>query len=229
MSRRSIMAAIPLAGASAIAQNGNAAVVGHPNHSDKAGRLDYLMSQDAMYRLMQGWMFRDLGQWNDLATLFHPEATIEVTWFEGTVADFIKASQRMRGSSTKTKHFIATPLVEYKGDRALAETNAVVIVDDAKVGLGCNAHTRCFDRVERRNGVWRILKRSVFYDTATFTFPAGLVEIDKAEVSKYPHEYAALGYLLGKGGFPVERVFPTRGSDQEKTVKTEAHQWLSRS
>ena len=32
---------------------------------------------------IQGWIFRDLGEWSRLRTLFHLDATIEVTWFEG--------------------------------------------------------------------------------------------------------------------------------------------------
>jgi hypothetical protein len=36
---------------------------------------------------------------------------------------------------------------------------------------------------------------------------------------KYPREYAPLAYLLAKSAFPVNRVYPTKGSDLEKTIK----------
>jgi hypothetical protein len=45
-------------------------------------------------------------------------------------------------------------------------------------------------------------------------------------VRRYPREYASLGYLLEKSGFPVKRVFATKGSDLEKTMKTDGHAWL---
>ena len=45
--------------------------------------------------LMTGWIHRDLAQWNDLRTLFHPDGEIEVTWFEGKASDFVDASMRM--------------------------------------------------------------------------------------------------------------------------------------
>jgi hypothetical protein len=50
-----------------------------------------------------------------------------------------------------------------------------------------------------------------------------------AAVSKalaYPREYAPLAYLLEKSGFPVKRVFATKGSDLEKTMKANGQAWL---
>jgi hypothetical protein len=34
---------------------------------------------------------------------------------------------------------------------------------------------------------------------------------DLLAVQKYPREYAPLAYLLEKSGFPVNRVYPTKG------------------
>jgi hypothetical protein len=81
-------------------------------------------------------------------------------------------------------------------------------------------------RVEKRDGVWKIVDRQAIYDMCTFTFPTGIVEIDNVAVQKYPREYAALGYLLEKSGFPVNRVYPTKGSDLEKTIKAKGQTWL---
>jgi hypothetical protein len=54
-----------------------------------------------------------------------------------------------------------------------------------------------------------------------------VVEIDRKLVKKYPREYAALAYLLEKSGFPVKRVFATKGSDLEKTMKANGQIWLT--
>jgi hypothetical protein len=37
---------------------------------------------------------------------------------------------------------------------------------------------------------------------------------------------APLAYLLEKSGFPVNRVYPTKGSNLEKTIKTKGQKWL---
>ncbi|MEU8789676.1 nuclear transport factor 2 family protein [Streptomyces sp. NPDC048643] len=179
--------------------------------------------------LMTGWIHRDQGRWDRLRDLFHPGARIEITWFEGPAADFVDASARMASTDLRTKHLITAPYVTFSADgsRAVAETNAVIVVENGSLGLGCNGHNRFIDRVERRDGVWRIADRKSVYDFATFTFPAGVTDVDDNMVAKYPSEYGALAYLLDQSGFPVERTFATRGSALERRIKESAFAWLS--
>jgi len=61
--------------------------------------------------LMNGWMYRDLGKWDHLRNLFHPDGTIEITWFEGLASDFIDGSIKMGASDLRTKQFIASPAI----------------------------------------------------------------------------------------------------------------------
>jgi hypothetical protein len=61
----------------------------------------------------------------------------------------------------------------------------------------------------------------------SFTFPIGIVDIDKAIVARYPSAYAPLAYLLEKSGFPVRRVFATKGSDLEVQMKKGGQAWLA--
>lgn len=88
----------------------------------------------------------------------------------------------------------------------------MIIADNVTLNLGCIGHNRFYDMAEKRDGVWKLRHRQSIYDMSSFTFPLGIVEIDQTTVAKYPQEYAALGYLLEKSGFPVQRVFTTRGS-----------------
>lgn len=177
--------------------------------------------------LMIGWLHRDLAEWDKLRELFHPDGTIEVTWFEGHFSDFVDGSMHMGKSELRTKHFISSPLVTFHGDKAIVETNAVIIGENASLNLGGSAHNRFYDMVEKRNGVWKILKRQSIYDFGYFNFPCGVVEIEQDIVKKYPREYAPLAYLLEKSGFPVKRVFATKGSDLEKTMKANGQAWLT--
>ncbi|HEY2454207.1 MAG TPA: nuclear transport factor 2 family protein [Scandinavium sp.] len=177
--------------------------------------------------LMTGWIHRDLAQWESMRALFHPEGTIEITWFEGLFSEFVDASAKMGVSALKTKHLIGNPVITFNGDKALVETNAMIVGENIELDLGCSVHNRFYDRVEKRNGVWKIVHRQSVYDMGGFTFPQGLVEIDKAVSKKYPREYAALAYVLEKSGFPVNRVFATRGSELEKNMKVEGQAWLA--
>ncbi|SQB29272.1 Uncharacterised protein [Citrobacter koseri] len=96
-----------------------------------------------------------------------------------------------------------------------------------KLNLGMVTHNRFYDMAEKRDGVWKLFRRQSIYDMGSFTFPLGVVDIDQSAVAKYPREYAALAYLLEKSGFPVTRVFATRGSALEQQMKTEGQRWLS--
>lgn len=173
--------------------------------------------RQAIADLMTGWMHRDVGNWDQLRELFHHDGTIDITWFQGSFGDFVDASMAMGASDFRTKHVITAPIVTFSADdrRAVTETNAMVIGENATLRLGCTTHNRFIDQVEQRDGTWRIAHRKSVYDFSSFTFPLGLVEVDGEDVGAHPREYAALAYLLDQSGFPVEGPFPTKGSDQE--------------
>lgn len=189
----------------------------------------YIEDRLAISDLLNGWMHRDLSQWDELGKLFHPEGTIEVTWFEGPASEFIKGSMRMGKSDIDTKHFIGNPLVKFNAaqNKAIAETNAMIIGQNSRLALGATCHNRFYDMLEKRNGEWRILRRQVVYDFGSFDFPLGTVDIDRDAASRYPIAYAPLAWLLEKSGFPVQRVFATKGSELETTMKKDAENWLA--
>lgn len=189
----------------------------------------HLNDRQQLNDLMNGWMHRDLGEWQQLRDLFHRDGTIEITWFEGLAGDFVDGSMRMGASDLRTKHLIASPAVTFNasGNKAILETNAIILAENVKLNIGCECHNRFYDLAEKRDGVWKLFHRQSVYDMGTFTFPLGPVEIDRRIAAKYPREYAALAYLLEQSGFPPGRVFATRGSDLEANMKAEGQRWLS--
>jgi SnoaL-like domain len=187
---------------------------------------DRISDRLAISDLINGWILRDNGEWDKLRDLFHSDGVIEVTWFEGAFSDFVDASSRMGASDLRSKHLIGAPVVRFSGERAIAETNAVIVGENVELALGCAVHARFYDYVERREGVWRIVRRQCIYDMGSFTFPLGVVEIDKAAADQYPRQYAALAYLLEKSNFPVRRAFATKGSELERAMKAGGDDWL---
>lgn len=101
--------------------------------------------------LVNGWMHRDLGEWAALRQLFHPDGTIEITWFEGLARDFVDGSMRMGASDLRTKHLIGTPVITFNasGNKAILETNAMIIAENVKLNLGCECHNRFYDLAEK--------------------------------------------------------------------------------
>jgi hypothetical protein len=84
----------------------------------------------------------ELAQWRKLRELFHTDGTIEIMWFEGPVGEFIDGSMRMGASKLLTKHFIGAPVVTFNGNKAIVETNAIVVGENVALGLGCESHNR---------------------------------------------------------------------------------------
>lgn len=54
----------------------------------------------AITDLMTGWIHRDLGEWDQRRDLFHPGATIEVTWFDGPPHGQPSRGSQVRAFST---------------------------------------------------------------------------------------------------------------------------------
>jgi len=52
---------------------------------------------------------------------------------------------KMGASDFKTKHVITSPVVTINRDKAIAETNAIVVGDNAVLGVGCEGHARFYD------------------------------------------------------------------------------------
>ena len=112
----------------------------------------YLADRLDIADLMTGWIHRDTGEWDQLRELFHPEATIEITWFKGKATDFVNGSMKMGTSDFKAKHLIASPVVTFHSTKAITETNAIVVGSNAALGLGREAHCRFYDHIEKRDG-----------------------------------------------------------------------------
>ncbi|MGW4400036.1 nuclear transport factor 2 family protein [Amycolatopsis nivea] len=182
--------------------------------------------RQAITDLTTGWIHRDREDWDALANLFHDDATLTILWFSGPAADFVEGSRRMSGGPLRSKHFIGTPVVEAAGGRAFVETNAMLVADHLELGIGVTVHNRFLDRIERRDGVWRIARRDSVYDMGGFTYPCGIRPTDDLDPLRHPREYAALAYLLEHSGHQVPDTCPTRFSEREREIIEEGRTWL---
>jgi len=60
-----------------------------------------------------------------LRDLFHPQATIAISWYRGPIEGFIKAS---RSLASPTKHWLGAPRIQVRGERALSEVDVAIMV-----------------------------------------------------------------------------------------------------
>ena len=103
-----------------------------------------------------------------MRSCFHPDATFG-EGHEGGVEAFIEYCRSGRAPYVSTTHFIGNQLIEIDGETAWAET--YVRAAHRLPGEGGQlpkeriAHGRYVDRVEKRDGEWRIARRLMLIDS----------------------------------------------------------------
>jgi len=117
--------------------------------------------------LIQAWGFaRDQGRWDDLAAIFHPGGEIAVSWFRGPYPEFVAHCRRNFGRGSEAKHQLWPARVAVNGARATAETSVAILVRQTIEGVATdlNSNGRFLDRLERRDGVWKMVERAALYE-----------------------------------------------------------------
>lgn len=110
----------------------------------------------------------DRMDWALIRSCYHPDAIDDHGEYVGGIDGFIEYCQAGCPTFLSTTHFTGNQLVEVNGDAAWAEHYArayhrVCKEDGSEVDLVVNA--RYADRFERREGEWRIARRTVVVDS----------------------------------------------------------------
>ncbi|MCO5397802.1 nuclear transport factor 2 family protein [Ralstonia soli] len=151
--------------------------------TDDSANLQRLADQLAIQDLMARYARHvDRRQWTALREIYHPDATDDHGGYVGPIDGFIEWVSRRHEAVDESMHFLGNCLVEFgNNDTALVETyfcaylrlgpqagseNAML---SSSTGAGTHGRDvavrgRYVDRVERRNGVWRIAKRVTVFE-----------------------------------------------------------------
>jgi hypothetical protein len=175
---------------------------------------------------------KDLGLWDQMDAAFHPEAKLGGFWFIGTATEFIESSKQSFAAGVRQSHLIGPLDIRINGDRALAEFNMFIRSHMKFKGVDAVSHTsvRAYDRLERRDGAWRILEMNVVYQNAdTQAVNAWeTLSIDRAVLESYPPTYRYVAANLANHG--IELRYDVLGVDRPEPVEAlvrSDHQWLS--
>lgn len=191
-----------------------------------------LLARQEIADLAQCWgRARDQGRWEDLSRTFHPGGTIKVMWFDGTHEDFIAAcAKRFVAGRGTTKHFFGVSVIDVNGERALAETPAALSQAGELHGTRFTSLSflRFLDRVERREGEWRIVQRNAIYEGDRFT-PEAPIALDSAILDLYAPPFKYLAYRQHVAGLPSDRDTPMDGSESLIRLMQASRQWLEAS
>jgi hypothetical protein len=191
-----------------------------------------LQDQLAISTLMQTWaLARDCGDWEALSATAHPGAQMTTTWFDGAFDDFVESCRASWDRGSRSQHFLGGTAAQIRGARAIAQTRMSINVrsrlDGVEVDAVCQG--RFFDRVERRGGAWRIVKRSVIYekDRIDPVDPQARISLDAELLARFPEGYRHLAYLQTRNGARVNPNLPTARGDALEALVAEANNWLA--
>jgi SnoaL-like domain len=183
--------------------------------------------------LMQSWaLARDTGDWKKLRATAHPGARMTTTWFDGPFEDFIDSCRASWARGSRSQHVLGGTVADVRGARAIAQTRMSINVRSRLDGVEVDAVClgRFLDRVEKRDGAWRIVRRSVIYekDRIDPVDPQAKISLDPELLGRFPEGYRHLAYLQARNGAVVNPGLPTAAGEALDALLDDAKGWLSK-
>ena len=195
----------------------------------------------AIREVIENWaLWRDAGDWERFATVWHDDGWMTATWFQGAASQFIEVSRAGFERGVSILHFLGGFTCDINGNRAIAQTKMTInqraMVDGLEVDVVCTG--RFYDflekrtaRPERPKGVegWAIVRRQPIYekDRMDPVEPSRRVMLDVTVLSKFPEGYRHLAYLQTKNGFTVKGNLPGLRGEAVETLYAEGRAWLA--
>jgi hypothetical protein len=192
-----------------------------------SGREDLLAIRD----LVENWaLWRDAGQWDLFATVWHEEGWMTATWFQGPFEEFIRVSREGFERGVSILHFLGGSAVEVNGTRGIAQTKMTIsqraVVHDVEVDVVCTG--RFYDFVERREGGWGIVRRQPIYekDRMDPVDPTAALALERSALDRFPVGYRHLAYAQEAVGYSVRLGLPGLTGPAVDTLYDEGRAWL---
>jgi hypothetical protein len=181
--------------------------------------------------LVENWaLWRDAGDWDRFATVWHDDGFMMATWFQGPAPDFIRVSREGFERGVSILHFLGGTTADVAGDRAISQTKMTISqraeLDGVTVDVVCTG--RFYDFLERRNGRWGIVLRQPIYekDRLDPVDPSAKLKLDDELLSQFPDGYKHLGYVQTAAGFDVKRDMPGLIGPEVELLYRRGAAWL---
>jgi len=192
---------------------------------------DLLADRLEIRETVENWvLWRDAGDWERFASVWHPEGWMTATWFQGPATRFIEVSREGFERGVNILHALGGFTCDVAGTRAISQAKMHILqratLHDVLVDVVCVGRFYYF--FEKRDGRWAIVRRQPIYekDRLDPVDPAARLTLDQALLKTFPEGYRHLGYLQANNGFTVKQGLPgLRGPAVEK-LYGEGRAWL---
>ena len=196
---------------------------------------DTLHDELLIRRLVERWaVWRDAGDWERFATVWHPDGMMMATWFQGPYKDFIRVTQEGWAKGVSILHFLGGSAVEVAGDRAIAQTKMTIsqrgMVEGASGPVLCDVVCtgRFYDFVTRHEGQWKLLHRQPIYekDRIDPVDPSAVLQLDQQALAGFPEGYRHLAYIQTRIGYKVKMDMPMLKGEGVQALYGRGRRWL---
>ena len=186
--------------------------------------------------IMRERLARDNAEWAEMASYYHPDSTVDVSWFKGSGAEFVAQSKqqsdkRIASSNAINFHVMTPAVVTVKGDRAVAETPCSLrsFMRLGGVEVSRDSFVRLLWRARPLGGAWLIAGLRCIYvrDLLYSVQPGQAPVLDEARLNGYRLSYRYTAYMLTELGLSPRDDLP--GDDRPETVaalRAGEQQWL---
>jgi SnoaL-like domain len=190
--------------------------------------LDRLAIRD----LIENWaLWRDAGDWERFATVWHDDGVMMATWFQGPARDFIRVTKEGWARGVSILHFLGGTTIDLAGDRAIVQTKMTISQRGEVQGVPCDVVCtgRFYDFVEKRNGRWGVVLRQPIYekDRIDPIDPAARLEIDQTKLAAFPQGYRHLAYIQTQIGYQVKLDMPQLTGPEVEKLYARGKAWLA--
>lgn len=135
---------------------------GERSDVDHRRSIDDALDRLAIRELLQNWVvWRDAGEWERFATVWHDDGRMVATWFQASAAEFIAGCRKGFDQGVIGLHALGGISIDLRGTRAVAQSKMQIVqrgeVDGVAVDVTCLG--RFVDALEKRDGRWGIVLR----------------------------------------------------------------------
>ena len=126
-----------------------------------------LIERARIREVIENWvLWRDSGDWERFRTVWHAEARMMATWFQGSAERFIEVSRQGWNKGVSILHFLGGSSIDVVGTRAIAQTKMTISQRAEVDGVACDVLCtgRFYDFFEKRDERWAIVLRQPIYE-----------------------------------------------------------------
>ena len=182
--------------------------------------------------LLENWvLWRDAGEWDLFASLWHDDGQMNATWFKASATEFIAGCRKVFDAGVIALHSLGGTTIELHGTRAITQTKMRIVqrglVHGVAVDVSCEG--RFFDAIEWRDGRWGMVLRQPAYefDQITSVEPGATIRLDPDLLASFPEGYRHLAYIQTQLGFDVFRALPGTRGPEIAYLRARMKAWLT--